>query len=185
MSKIRESLAYLLLRYPHPNEMSNARATKTLYLADWRHVLTHGRQITEISWFFDNYGPFVHDVRNVAEKEPRLFRVSAGANYFGLPKNLIEVVDKSYCPTLDDSERNAIDHVINLTSRLPWADFIRLVYSTHPVASSSRYSVLNLVDKAEDYRRQMGQTETPSEPLRWTATAPLGSDTSNSSLKST
>jgi len=64
MAAITDILAYILNRYPHAQEMSNARITKMVYLADWKHAIDSHRQISSINWVFNNYGPFVWDVKN-------------------------------------------------------------------------------------------------------------------------
>ena len=54
MTELKEVISYLVSKYPHKDELSNARLTKMIYLADWRHAITQGNQITDIRWFFDN-----------------------------------------------------------------------------------------------------------------------------------
>jgi hypothetical protein len=153
MASIKDALAYLLLNYPFKNELSNARVTKMVYLADWHHVLTSDRQVTTIKWFFDNYGPFVWDVKNTAEAENSLFRVAESSNYYRRPKCEFEMIDQNYRPELTISEQQSLQHVIDSTKELGWDDFIKLVYSTHPIVTSSRYTFLDLGEKAHEYRR--------------------------------
>ena len=62
MVKLIDIILYILKNYPHKNELSNARLTKMIYLIDWRSAFDNGKQITNIKWYFDNYGSFVHDV---------------------------------------------------------------------------------------------------------------------------
>lgn len=154
MAELKDVIAYLLLHYPFKNELSNARVTKMVYLADWHHVLTAQRQATSINWFYDNYGPFVWDVKNTAEAEKSLFKVAAAWNYFGSRKCEFEMLNPDYRPVLSNTERASLDHVIESTKRLNWNDFIKLVYSTYPIVSSSRYDFLDLPKKAEEYRKQ-------------------------------
>ena len=45
----------------------------------------------------------------------------------------------------------SIDHVINETKNLNWDQFIRLVYSTFPIASAERYTYIDLIEKAKEY----------------------------------
>jgi hypothetical protein len=153
MASIKDALAYLLLNYPFKNELSNARVTKMVYLADWHHVLKSDRQVTAIKWFFDNYGPFVWDVKNTAEAEKSLFRVAESSNYYRSPKCEFEMIDHSYRPELTISEQQSLQHVIDSTKELGWDGFIKLVYSTYPIVTSSRYTHLDLREKANGYRR--------------------------------
>lgn len=152
MARIQDVVAYLLQHYPHKSELSNARVTKLVYLADWHQAITSGRQITPIRWYFDNYGPFVWDVKKAAEDNPFLFRIEDTQNYFGTPKTLLSLEPGDYTPEVGDDERKSLDHVIEATKKLTWDAFIKLVYSTYPVASSERYSFLDLVTKAQEYK---------------------------------
>ena len=62
MSKLVDIAGYLVANYPYPGQLSNARLTKMIYLADWYHTVLTGRRLTEINWYFDHYGPYVKDV---------------------------------------------------------------------------------------------------------------------------
>ena len=152
MASIQDAVAYLLQHYPHRDELSNARVTKMVYLSDWHQAIQHGRQVTPINWYFDNYGPFVWDVKKAVEANPSLFSVEETRNYFGTPKILLSLRQSGYAPQVTPDEQASLDHVIEATKRLSWDAFIKLVYSTHPVASSQRYSQLDLVAKAHQYK---------------------------------
>lgn len=154
MTQLRDVMAYLIRNYPDrmSDELSNARLTKMVYLADWRHVLETGQQITDISWYFDNYGPFVRDIEITAAFNPDMFQIEATRNMYGQSKKKFSLVNKDYQPNLKGSEKEALDHIIGVTQRLYWNDFIKLVYSTHPIASSERYSHLDLQEKAKAYQ---------------------------------
>lgn len=154
MAKLHDVMAYLIANYPDhlSHELSNARLTKMVYLADWHQVLTQGRQITQIKWYFDNFGPFVRDVEQTADQRPDLFAVHFGSNSQGQPKKTIKLTSETYEPVVSTSEKASLDHIISIASKLYWAPFINLVYSTHPVASSQRYSYLDLAKKAQEYR---------------------------------
>lgn len=153
MAKLQDILAYMLQRYPHSGDLSNARVTKMVYLADWRHVLEEGRQISSIRWYFDNYGPFVWDVLDTVNSNPFVFRAKETINAYGSHKTAISCIDASYAPQLDPSERHAIDHVIQATAPLGWQQFIGLVYSTHPIVRSERFTHLDLRKLATEYKK--------------------------------
>lgn len=154
MNKLKEVIAYILINYPHKDELSNARLTKMVYLSDWKRAIEHRKQITDIEWYFDNYGPFVSDVQNEILQHPELFDCKNTVNMFGGTKTLFSIKNAHYRPALSQDEMSAIDHVINQTKTLNWDSFINLVYSTHPISSSSRYSSLDLVEKAKEYKCQ-------------------------------
>ncbi|MGZ3217910.1 Panacea domain-containing protein [Paracoccus sp. T5] len=122
-----------------------------IYLADWHSCVTRGKQITDIKWYFDSHGPFVWRVKEAAAARTDLLEVSEEQNMYGGKKLLFKIADRHYKPKLSDAEKKSIDHVIEVTRKLYWADFIKLVYATHPVASSERYSTLDLVAAAKDY----------------------------------
>lgn len=151
MAELHDVMAYIIQTYPSRHELSNARLTKMVYLADWRQAISEGRQITGIRWYFDNFGPFVRDVETTALFRDDIFSIDLGSNMFGQPKKSFALRDPNYQPSLTPSERAAIDHIVGVTKPLYWKEFIKLVYSTHPIASSERYSYLDLVQKAAEY----------------------------------
>ena len=154
MAKLADVMAFLIREYPEyqRRDLSNARLTKLIYLSDWHQSLVSGRQITPIKWYFDNYGPYVNDVREEAMRNLDLFELEPGTNALGGSKLTIGLKDLSYQPQLEERETKSLTHVIEVTSPLIWADFIKLVYATHPIASSERYTYLDLVAKARDYK---------------------------------
>jgi hypothetical protein len=151
MAELHDVMAYIIQKYPVKHELSNARLTKMVYLADWRQAISQGKQITSIRWYFDNFGPFVRDVETTAAFRDDIFATDLGSNMYGQPKKSFTMKTQNYRPQLTVSEEAAIEHIIEVTKGLYWKDFIKLVYSTHPIASSERYSFLDLVQKAKEY----------------------------------
>lgn len=154
MAELKDVMAYIISQYPAnmKDELSNARLTKMVYLSDWRNCLRGKGQITDIEWYFDNFGPFVWDIKSTAKANPGIFKVENVPNMYGSAKTLFSLNDVSYQPELSSSERKSIDHIISVASKKYWDDFIKLVYSTYPVSSSERYSKLDLVSKAREYK---------------------------------
>ncbi len=153
MAELKDVMVYLLQNYPHKNEMSKARLTKMVYLSDWKSAIEHARQITNIEWYFDHYGPFVRDIENTASKDSA-FKRTEGTNYFGDSREVIELMDSEYVPILTAAEKDILDIVIKSTSPKYWDGFIKLVYSTYPIRTQERYSYLNLVELAKDYAKE-------------------------------
>lgn len=153
MAELKDVMAYLIAKYPlhQRGELSKARLTKLIYLSDWHQAINHGKQITQICWYFDNYGPYVKDVEQEAVINSDIFVIDLGNNKYGQPKVTIGLRDEAYQPNLQDFEKLSIDHIIEATRKLYWNDFIKLVYATFPIASSERYSPLDLIQKAKDY----------------------------------
>lgn len=153
MADLKEIIAHILKEYPYSDELSNARVTKIIYLSDWHQAIYYKKQISNIAWYFDNYGPYVSNVKNEVMNNPKLFNIKKSVNLYNCSKNIFSLKDKNYMPELNEEEKKSIDGIINLTKGLSWNDFIRLVYSTHPIISSDRYSYLDLIQKAEEYKR--------------------------------
>ena len=152
-ASLKDVMAYLIGNYSDNTKgrLSVARLVKMVYLGDWHQAINHGRQITGIEWYFDNYGPFAHDIESTVADHPNVFSIEDGRNPFGTLEKTCSLIDKAFRPSIDDRERISLDHIIKVTQELQQTDFIRLVYSTHPVLSSERYDFLNLVEKAKEY----------------------------------
>lgn len=154
MATLRDAIAYILMNYPEnlAHELSNARVTKMLYLADWHQCISRGRQVTSINWFFDSYGPYVNEIKTTAESEPSLFSIENINNLYGQKKSMIKLKNRSYQTNISFDEKTSLDHVIETCKDMYWDDFIKLVYSTYPIMTSDRYSKLDLLQKAKDYK---------------------------------
>lgn len=154
-AKLQDIIAYLLRNYPQDkkDDFSNARVTKMVYLADWHQAINFNRQITDIDWYFDNYGPFVWDVDETVKAHPKLFKREEPLLVYGPRKIMFKLRDRNYAGGLTREQRQSLDHVIKSTSKMKWDDFITLVYSTHPILTSERYTHLDLVAKAKDYEK--------------------------------
>lgn len=123
-----------------------------VYLADWLSAQKNGKQITNINWFFDHYGPYVHDVYAEAKKD-RMLEIVQEFNAFGTPKETIylkEGVNKLKLDKIPKEDREILDEVIESTKHLNWSEFIDYVYSTYPIKREKRYNYLDLVRLAEE-----------------------------------
>lgn len=146
MEKIKDVMAYLLLKHPDRRGLPMGHLVKMLYLADWRHVLTDKKQITASQWVFNSFGPYTQDVMRVVDSNHDLFS--------SLPESVL-IVDRCYIPNLIPSEQAAIDHVITVTKNLTWSAFTQLVYSTYPIVACNRYADLDLCKLASEYQALM------------------------------
>ena len=153
MNKLQSIVAYLCSEYPYKSELSNARLTKLVYLADWFSSLVDGKPITTINWLFNHYGPYVDDVvesiRNTSE-----FSIECEQNIYGATKNVISFGGDSSQIKLSSREKNILNVVIDKTKSLYFNDFIDYVYSTYPVKSQERYATLNLEFLAKEYKQK-------------------------------
>lgn len=150
MSKVKNVLRYLISRYPYESDLSKTRVTKMVYLADWYSVIKHNRQITNIDWVFDHYGPYVPDVFRTAEKDRKL-KIKSSYSMYGTPKSLITLKnnDSDINYKLTNQEKEIIDAVIKETKDLSWNSFINKIYDTEPIRQGKRYGRLNLARYAK------------------------------------
>jgi hypothetical protein len=153
MAKTSDVIVYLCASYPHKSELSKARLTKLVYLADWMSAQERGRQMTSIIWYFHNYGPYVDDVIEEARLDPRV-QCETTSTIYGDPKIIISL-KPGVAPAsdLEDDERSILDRVIAETKSLFWDAFIKHVYATYPIKVSDRYQTLNLVEMADIERK--------------------------------
>jgi hypothetical protein len=161
VASLRDVVAYLCKHYPRRDELSNARVTKMVYLADWRSAITRGKQLTGTQWVFNRYGPFVYDVLDTA-KDDSAFEVISTRNMYGAPKDLLRVANNVSYPSLEEDEQNVLDFVLKGSAEKNWGDFMRLVYSTYPIVARERYTKLDLVELASEYREVMPLLESGS-----------------------
>lgn len=149
MARIKDVTAYVCAKYPHKDELSKARVTKLVYLADWKGAQQNRKQLTKIEWYFHNYGPYVDAVVDSALKDPR-FDVISTSTMYGDSKTLFTLKDDTDCEKgLSANERQIVDSVIDETRNLYWDSFIKHVYDTYPIRVSDRHKTLNLVALAK------------------------------------
>jgi hypothetical protein len=150
MASLHDIMAYFAKNYPHKSELSKARLTKMVYLADWKSALVRQKQMTDISWFFNHFGPYVDDIHATALKSDD-FNVVTQRTFFGNLKQLITLKDKPVEIAVTSEEQEILDHVIAETKGLQWGPFIKLVYSTYPVLTGVKGEPLDLVASAAHY----------------------------------
>ena len=153
MNRLQNIIAYFCTHYPHKGELSKARLTKLVYLADWFSALVDERHMTSIDWVFNHYGPYVNDVFNSAT-ESSGFNISNDTTIYGSDKVLISYSGDSVEKSLSDRDKEILDAVIDKTKKLYFNDFINYVYATYPIASKERYSTLDLVSLAKKFKEQ-------------------------------
>ncbi|AUD59914.1 hypothetical protein AYJ58_10585 [Shewanella sp. Pdp11] len=149
MARIKDVTAYVCATYPHKDELSKARVTKLVYLADWKAAQKNNKQLTKIEWYFHNYGPYVDAVVDTALKDPR-FNVVSTSTMYGDSKTLFAIKSNAeFKKGLSEEDRDIIDSVISETKDLYWDSFIKHVYDTYPIRVTDRHETLNLVSLAK------------------------------------
>lgn len=151
MNNLENVIAYFCLHYPHKRELSKARLTKLVYLADWFSALIFRRQITNINWIFNHYGPYVDDIARTVSYNNN-FRVINTFTQFNTEKSIIYYIGRKDNITISNDEVSILNFVIEKTKNFYFDEFIDYVYSTYPISSNERYSELNLVQLAEQFR---------------------------------
>lgn len=151
MAEIGDVAAYFCEHYPHKSELSKTRLTKLVYLADWKAAKELGRQITNIKWYFHNYGPYVDDVINSVHANKERFQIVSSLNHYGDSKLEIRLRDGNGSGgKISTEEKEILDDIISETSPLYWNAFIKHVYATDPIENSDRYRYLNLLEMAQN-----------------------------------
>lgn len=153
MKKLKNIISYLVLNYPKKNELSKARLTKMIYLSDWFSAILMHKQITNISWLFNHFGPDSNDIIKEIE-EDSLFEIKEEATSLGNFKTLISYSGDISTIEISIKEQIILDLVIQKTKDLYYNDFIDYVYSTYPIQSSKRYSNLHLVELAKQLKAE-------------------------------
>lgn len=153
MDMLKDVIKYFYINYPQKGELSKARLVKMIYLSDWKSCLLYEKQITNIHWFFNNYGPYVSEIINEIRTDSE-FEIKRVSNMYGESKELVFLKNGFSQPSISNSTKSILDFVIEKTYLLNWTNFISLVYSTYPVVKQHRYSYFNLVELAKEYLTQ-------------------------------
>lgn len=151
MNNLNKIIKYIVVEYPFKSELSASRLTKIIYLADWKSAIDSGEQLTPIIWRFNHFGPYVEDVIECVREDPDM-AITLEETYYGNKKTLIRLNGSLIKSDLSLKIQHLLNFVIMATKDKNYSDFIKLVYSTYPVITSDKYSTLNLVQLAEDYK---------------------------------
>lgn len=155
---------YFLKNYPYKSELSASRLTKLMYLADWKSAIDRSAPLTDVTWHFNHYGPYVDDFIALAKKDDDI-QIENTETFFGGKKQLIKLKDTfTNRIEITPNEKEILDFVISATKDKNYEDFIRLVYSTYPVVSQSRYSDLDLVTLAKEYKEISAHAKLAAKP---------------------
>lgn len=145
-NKLRSVMRYIVKNYPYPEDLTKTRITKLVYLIDLENAIKYEKQMTNIHWFYDHYGPYVSDVLDEADEDSCVSIESTTSN-FGTIKYIVKPKrskEELVYDDLTESDINIISSVIDRTKGLSWNKFIDYVYSTEPIKSGNKYKNLNL-----------------------------------------
>jgi len=161
MNQLHSIMAYFCIHYPHKSELSKARLTKLVYLADWFSALLNKHKATNINWVFNHYGPYVDDVSNLAQRDEN-FSIVPEKTVYGGDKYVISYSGDDVDSALSDQEKAILNAIIEKTESMYFNDFIDYVYSTYPISSNERYTNLDLVALANRYKEEKKKPATSS-----------------------
>jgi hypothetical protein len=153
VNKLQSMIAFICQNYPHKHDITKARLTKMVYLADWVSAILDGKQLTEIEWLFNHYGPYVDDVVEAAKNSVG-FNTELQSTMYGSPKYVISFNGNNESIDLSKREKDILTAVIDKTKTMFFNDFINYIYSTYPVKTKERYTTLNLVSLAKKFKAE-------------------------------
>lgn len=136
MSEPREVVAYLRDASPRPEEVSRVRLLRMAYLADWKSAVERGRQMTALAWEFGEEGPYCP----AAGRAVHLELSGAGRGRDGYP-------------SLTTEDEGLLDFVVRSVRDKGYPGVEKLVYSTYPILTQERHSLLDLAALAGEYGR--------------------------------
>jgi hypothetical protein len=151
-----------------PVNACNAPLTKLVYLVDLETVRRYGRQVSNITWVRDHYGPFVWDILDTAENSPERFRVRT---YSG-NKRYIELISRD-TGIIEPWVEGVVDNVIaSAPDPHRFQPFLNFVYDTAPMALSTGLGPLCIseaIDAEKDVEATLGMIDTPEwdEAMEW------------------
>lgn len=144
--KLRNIILYIVKIYPYSKTLTITRVEKLIYLIDWEYMMRYKTQMTNISWYFDHYGPYSSYVYNILNQDKDLM-VQKNTSNFGTIRYLVEAKrdkDSLNYVGLSDKEIEVIDEVIANTKLLSWNQLINYVYATLPIRKGKKHTYLNL-----------------------------------------
>ena len=124
--------------YPQKQELTRDRLVKLTYLSDWRSAIINKKQITNIKWYINNYGPYIENMYDMLKEKS-----------FDINDSIEE--RKKFDGEIATEIMTVVDFIINKTKELNNNDFTTLVFSTFPLATSTKYNYVDLVEKAKQY----------------------------------
>lgn len=113
-------------------QLSKGRLNKLIYLADWKYSLNYGKQISNIVWKFNHYGPYVDDIENsISNDSLQRFEIKEVTTYYGDLKYIVAMKKNLNFTNPNQKEKEVLDMIIKLTDKLNWTDFINQIGRAH------------------------------------------------------
>lgn len=160
MATVKDLSAYLLKRaadtghffsFLRSPELPSEKLARLVFLCDWKHSLDYGGQITDLEWSvsgFDSFGEVLGEIKEY----PEMFELRS-QGHVRRRDEVVRLVDESYQPQLEDSEKEVADDISEIDRKLNWAEFSQVLYSTYPLLVSQPGRRSNLAELANEYKR--------------------------------
>lgn len=106
---------------------------KIAYLMDWKFILDTERKMFNVQWYYDSNGAIVENID----------------------------IDKIKAKKLDlpSSYKDYLDFVLEKIDRLPSHMFINTYFSTYPIINGEKYTNLDLINSAKDYKEYLNKNK--------------------------
>ncbi|EEU8400297.1 SocA family protein [Campylobacter lari] len=73
-------------------ELTKGRLNKLIYLADWKNCLEYNKQLTNIKWKFNHYGPYIDKIQEEINNDVyKRIDIKSKKTKFGNPKYVVEI----------------------------------------------------------------------------------------------
>jgi len=151
-ASLKDIIAYILKKFPECNDLSDSRLTKMIYLADWKKAVQQQDTVSDIKWYYDNYGPYVESIIETANNNPEIFNVKHTLNAYGTKKKVISLKNKNYPVNISNEDASVLEDIITRTKDKSFTDFKKIVYNTYPIVFSNQYEYLDLIKLADEFR---------------------------------
>lgn len=133
MSVAQDILVYLVAHASRPFKRTDL--VKLVYLVDWEHLTLYGRQVTDIEWVRDYYGPYAHsiagDLHQLQSREQ--IAVIETVNGYGGTMYLHKPTPKTRVPELPYQLEVVCDSILGSYGKLSLDKLKNAAYSTPPM----------------------------------------------------
>ncbi|MDR2170631.1 MAG: hypothetical protein LBP59_10855 [Planctomycetaceae bacterium] len=151
---VNEVVRYIVYRYDDSGNdvrvISGSLLTNLLFLSDWKFALEYGNVISGIKWKHTFYPGYIH------EDIIQALQIDDDIEMKWLRSGMM-VNMRPICTTLQlYKSGEIIDFIIEKRHRLGNDGFMRLFFSVYPLMSRSRYTELDLVQIAAEYKNLDG-----------------------------
>ncbi len=142
--ELKDLLFVVLNRYGGGGQYNSA-ITKLIYLIDIEFAKRYGKQLTDIQWQRDSYGPFVWNIMDCARDNPEMFEIR------GVEGSKRRITAKEDTETEIVLTQDAMDIVELVIKKYPnpnvnFRAFLKSVYETPPMILSTSNGPLRVVE---------------------------------------